>query len=389
MRICKKCIMDESDKTITFDERGVCCYCDNFHSEILPNWHTDERGYSLLMKHAEKIKSDGKNRDFDCIIGLSGGIDSSYLAYIAVKKMGLKPLLFHVDAGWNSDIAVQNINGLVEGLNLDLYTEVINWEEMKDLQLAFFKSGLPSIDTPQDHAFFATMYKFAYENNIKYILTGGNYSTECVRNPIEWMYYQSDSTQLYDIHNKFGENKLISFPTTSILWHKVYLPILKNIKTIRPLDFFPYNKDQAMDLLVQKFGYQAYRQKHFESRFTRFYEGFWLLERFGFDTRKVQFSSLILTNQKKRDEALEKLKQKPLDDITIKNDKEFICSKLNISISELEKKNTAYKRKHGFSRWVDKNAWNKFGSSAFYKDITPTNIYNEINRRNNGLLKKK
>ena len=196
---------------------------------------------------------------------------------------------------------------------------------------------MPHIDTPQDHAFFATMYKFAYENDIKYILTGGNYSTECVRNPIEWMYYQSDSAQLKDIHSKFGERNLSSFPTTSILWHKVYLPIIKNIKTIRPLDFLPYNKNEAMDLLVEKFGYQSYNQKHFESRFTRFYEGFWLIERFGFDTRKVQFSSLILTNQMTRDEALEKLKQNPLDEVAVKNEKDFICSKLNIPIDELEK----------------------------------------------------
>ena len=165
-----------------------------------------------------------------------------------------------------------------------------------------------------------------------------------MRNPIEWMYYQSDSYQLKDIHEKFGENQLRSFPITSIFWHKIYLPIIKNIKIYRPLDFLPYNKENAMDLLVDKFGYQAYKQKHFESRFTRFYEGYWLLERFGYDTRKVQYSSLILTGQMQRDEALEKLKEKPLDEITIKNDKEFICSKLNIKLSDLEKYFTMEKR---------------------------------------------
>ena len=143
-----------------------------------------------------KIKAYGKDKDFDCIIGMSGGIDSSYLTYIAKEKFGLRPLVFHVDAGWNSQKAVNNIEKLVDKLGLDLYTEVIDWEEMRDLQLAFFKSGVPHIDTPQDHAFFATMYKFAEQHGIKYILTGANLSTECVRNPIEWMYYQSDSIQL-------------------------------------------------------------------------------------------------------------------------------------------------------------------------------------------------
>ena len=335
-KICKNCVMDSSDVNIQFNQEGICDHCITFQKKILPYWHTDEKGHEKLLDLVSKIKKDGKNRDFDCIMGMSGGIDSSYLLYVMKKKYDLNPLVFHVDAGWNSQTAVNNIEKLIDGLNLDLFTEVINWEEMKDLQLAFFKSGVPHIGTPQDHAFFATMYKFAYENNVKYILTGGNFSTECVRNPIEWMYYQSDSRQLLDIHKNFGSQKLNSFPITNILWHKFYLPIFKNIKIFRPLDYFPYEKDKAMSLLVNKFGYQAYEQKHFESRFTRFYEGYWLLERFGFDTRKVQYSSLILTNQMKRDEAIEKLKNKPFDEITIKNDKEFICSKLDITINELE-----------------------------------------------------
>ena len=223
----------------------------------------------------------------------------------------------------------------MDGLGLDLYTEVINWEEMKDLQLAFFKSGVPHIDVPQDHAFFATMYKFASKYNIKTILTGGNYSTECVRNPLEWMYYQSDSVQLKDIYKKHGTGKLSDYPLTNILWHKFWLPYFKGIKLHRPLDFIPYNKDEAMQTLVEKFGYQKYPQKHFESRFTRFYEGFWLPQRFGYDTRKVQFSSLILTNQMTRDEALEKLKNESYSDEQIKEDFEYVSNKLGITIEEL------------------------------------------------------
>jgi len=253
-----------------------------------------------------------------------------------VKKYGLRPLVFHVDAGWNSQIAVNNIERLVDGLGLDLFTEVINWEEMKDLQLAFFKSGVSHIDTPQDHAFFATMYKFASMHKIKYILTGGNYSTECVRNPLEWMYYQSDSIQLNDIYKKHGSGKLKDYPITNILWHKVYLQYFKKIKLIRPLDFFPYNKDEAMKTLVKEYGYQEYPQKHFESRFTRFYESFWLLKKFGYDTRKVQYSSLILTGQMKREDALEKLKTPAYDPKTINQDFEYVATKLGISVEELQ-----------------------------------------------------
>ena len=170
-KTCTKCVMDITDSKITFDEKGVCDHCNTYYSDILPKWHTDEKGHSELVKIIEKIKKEGKGKDFDCIMGMSGGIDSSYLLYVMKEKYGLRPLVFHVDAGWNSQIAVNNIECLVDGLGLDLYTEVINWEEIKDLQLAYFKSGVPTIDTPQDHAFFATMYKFASKHKIKTILT--------------------------------------------------------------------------------------------------------------------------------------------------------------------------------------------------------------------------
>ena len=335
-RICVNCVMDTTDSKIIFDERGVCDHCNTFYNEILPKWHTDDRGDKALKKIVKKIKKAGKGKDFDCLMGMSGGIDSSYLLYIMVTKYDLRPLVFHVDAGWNSQIAVNNIEKLVDGLELDLYTEVINWEEIKDLQLAFFKSGVPHIDVPQDHAFFATMYKFASKHNIKYILTGGNYSTECVRNPIEWMYYQSDSIQLKDIYKKYGKGKLKDYPITNILWHKVYLPFFKGIKLIKPLDYFPYNKDDAMEQLMVKFGYQKYPQKHFESRFTRFYESYWLPKKFGYDTRKVQYSSLILTKQMTREDALQKLKQPAYDPETIMQDFEYVATKLGISKAELQ-----------------------------------------------------
>ncbi|MGE4578789.1 MAG: N-acetyl sugar amidotransferase [Desulfuromonadales bacterium] len=335
-QICTNCVMDTSDSKISFDADGVCDHCNTFFTKILPNWHTDESGRQELEKTVQKIKQDGVGKDFDCIIGMSGGIDSSYLTYLAKKELGLRPLVFHVDAGWNSQVAVNNIEKLVDKLDLDLYTEVIDWEEMRDLQLAFFKSGVPHIDTPQDHSFFATMYKFAEEHNVKYILTGANLSTECIRNPIEWMYYQSDSIQLRDIHRQFGTRPLVNFPTTSILRHKIYLPYIKGIKVIRPLNYMPYVKEDAVRLLIDEFGWQPYPQKHFESRFTKFYEGYWLPKKFGYDTRRVQFSSLVVTKQMTRGEALERLKTPPFDEATVAQEFEYVATKLRISVEELQ-----------------------------------------------------
>lgn len=328
--------MDTTDSKIVFDEKGVCDHCNTYYKNIEPIWNYGKGRENELEKIAESIKKEGKGKDFDCLIGMSGGIDSSYLLYLAKEKLRLRPLVFHVDAGWNTQLAVNNIERLINKLNLDLFTEVIDWEEIKDLQLAYFKSGVPHIDVPQDHAFFATMYKFASKYNVKTILTGGNFSTECVRNPIEWMYYQSDSIQLKDIHKKFGKNPLNKYPVTNILWHKFYLPYFRGIKLIRPLDYMPYHKEDAMKFLQEKFDWQPYPQKHFESRFTKFYEGYWLYERFGYDTRKVQYSSLILTGQMSREEALEKLKTKPYNPDEIKHEFEYIANKLDISVSELE-----------------------------------------------------
>jgi N-acetyl sugar amidotransferase len=335
-QICSNCVMDSTDSIIVFDDQGVCDHCNIFNNVTLQSWDTGEGGQAQLAVLVDLIKREGVGKDFDCIIGMSGGIDSSYLLYIAKEKMGLRPLVFHVDAGWNSQEAVNNIEKLVDKLGLDLYTEVIDWEEMRDLQLAYFKSGVPHIDSPQDHAFFATMYKFAEEHDVKYILTGANLSTECIRNPIEWMYYQSDAIQLKDIHAKFGTKPLVKFPFTSIFRHKIWLPYVKGIRVVRPLNLVPYNKAAAVQLLVDKFGWQPYPQKHFESRFTRFYEGFWLPKKFGFDTRKVQFSSLIVTGQMTRAEALEKLKAPALDDVTVRQEFEYVANKLGISTDELQ-----------------------------------------------------
>ena len=198
-QICSRCVMDTSDESINFDEFGVCDHCHTFDLKILPKWKNGENREQELQEIIHSIKKKGEGSEFDCILGMSGGVDSTYLLHKAVTEFGLRPLVFHVDGGWNTDLAVENIENIVNKLNLDLYTEVINWKEMSDLQLSFFKSGVSHIDTPQDHAFFATMYKFAQKNNIKSIITGGNFSTEAIRNPKNWMYYQSDTIQIKDI----------------------------------------------------------------------------------------------------------------------------------------------------------------------------------------------
>ena len=334
---CTNCVMDTSDSKIKFDENGVCDHCNGYKKNIIPNWHDDEIGEEFLTKQVEKIKKSGIKKQFDSIIGLSGGLDSSYLLHTVVTKFNLKPLVFHVDGGWNTSLAVNNIQMLVEKLGLELYTEVISWEEMKDLQLAFFKSGVPHLDLPQDHAFVATQYHFANKYNIKFILNGSNYSTECVRNPLELFYYGTDMKHIRNIYSKFGNNKLNEYPFSSILFHKFYLKYFRGINVIKPLNNLKYIKKEAAKTLEKLYNWIPYPQKHFESRFTRFYEGYWLPTRFGFDTRKVQYSSLILTGQMTRKEAINKLKQPPYEEMNIEEEFEYIANKLDITVKELKK----------------------------------------------------
>jgi N-acetyl sugar amidotransferase len=328
--------MDESDSQITFDANGVCDHCNGFVGDVLPHWHPNDHGKAIFRDMVQKIKNAGRGKPYDCIMGMSGGLDSSYLLHLAVTEFNLRPLVFHVDGGWNTDIAVNNIQMLVDKLGLDLYTEVINWNEMQDFQLAFFKSGVPHLDIPQDHAFIATLYHFANKYGIKYIVNGGNFSTECVRNPLEWLYYGTDMIHLRDIQKQFGSIPLKSYPFSSILFHKVYLRYIKGVQVVKPLNYLPYTKENAVEVLTGTYGWRPYPQKHFESRFTRFFEGYWLPTRFGFDTRRVQFSSLILTGQMSREEALQKLTQPAYDPVTIDAEFEYIATKLGITVDELK-----------------------------------------------------
>lgn len=336
-RICTKCIMDTSDPHIHFDEQGVCDYCNNFENAIKPSWNTNDKGKAQLQQLAAKIKKEGEGKDFDCIIGLSGGLDSSYAAHIAVNKMGLKPLLYHVDAGWNTDQAVGNIEKLVDGLGLDLYTDVINWQEMKDLQLSFLKSGIPDQDLPQDAAFFSSLYKFARKNRIRYVITGANYSTECCREPEEWGGYPGiDKTLILNIHKKFGNKALKSFPLVDILIYKIIYQRLLGMQIVKPLNMVPFIKKDAEKELNELYGWLPFQHKHHESRFTRFYEDYWMPRKFDFHKRRAHFSSLIMTGQMTRDGALERISKPEMDEHFLKQEFEYVANKLGVSVKELQ-----------------------------------------------------
>lgn len=335
--VCSRCVMDTSDPHIQFDANGVCEYCRNFDETIKPNWDTGAGGAQALTQLADRIKADGHGKDFDCIIGLSGGLDSSYAAYVAKEKMGLRPLLFHVDAGWNTDQAVGNIEKLVDGLGLELFTEVINWEEMKDLQAAFLRSGIPDQDLPQDAAFFSGLYKFARQYKVKHIITGSNFSTECCREPEEWGGYLGIDTWLFkDIHRQFGKRPLDTFPLTDILVYKLYYQKILGMTVHHPLNMVPYVKKDAEDELNRRFGWQRFQHKHHESRFTRFYEDYWLPRRFGFHKRRAHFSSLIMTGQMTREAALERLAKPEMDEHFLKQEFEYVAHKLDMTVDELQ-----------------------------------------------------
>ena len=332
---CTRCVMDTTDSKITFDENGVCDHCRNFDKNIAPYWKPQENRFDELEKLAEQIRKAGRNSEYDCILGLSGGADSSYLAYIAKEVMHLRPLALVVDTGWNLNVAVENIEKIVKGLDLDMYTEVINWKEMADLQLAFFKAGISSQDFPQDHAIFASLYNYAVKHNIKYVLTGSNNATEFIRPPVEWI-YMNDLTMAKDIHKKFGQRELKTFPMCDILTYKVYYHYFKGMKRIYPLDYIVYNKAEAEDLLHEKYGWTKYENKHYENVFTRFFEGYYLPHKFGFDTRKNVLSNQILAGTMTREEALQILEKPSYDPDLMIQDKEYVAKKLGISVQEFD-----------------------------------------------------
>lgn len=332
---CTKCVMDTSDSKISFDENGVCDHCRNFEKNIKPYWKPAENRFEELEAVAAKIRKAGEGKEYDCILGLSGGADSSYMAYIAKEIMHLRPLAFVVDTGWNLNVAVENIEKIVKGLNLDMYTEVINWKEMADFQLAMFKSQISSQNAPQDHAIFAALYNYAAKHHIKYVLTGSNNSTEFIRPPVEWI-YMNDLTLYKDIHKKFGKRELKTYPTCGILKYRLYYKYVLGLKRFYPLDYVVYNKAEAERFLHEKYGWTKYENKHYENVFTRFFEGYYLPHKFGFDTRKNVYSTQILAGTMTREEALKALEANPYDPDLMEQDKEYIAKKLGITAGEFE-----------------------------------------------------
>lgn len=330
--------MDTSDRSISFDKNQICDYCNNFHHLIEVDWRKSIESDSKLEQLATIIRQSGNGKDFDCIIGLSGGLDSSYVAYVAKEKMGLRPLLFHVDAGWNTDQAVGNIEKLVDGLGLDLYTDVVNWEAVKRMQVAFLRSGIPDQDLVQDAAFFSGLYKFARDYNIKHIITGSNFSTECCREPEEWGGYLGIDKLLFnDIWAKCGDGKPNNnFPLVDILIYKLWYQKVLGMKVHHPLNLVSYVKKDAEDELEHRFGWKRFKHKHHESRFTRFYEDYWLPRRFGYEKRRAHFSSLIITGQMTRAQALDRISRPEMDEHFLNQEFEYVAHKLSLTVDELQ-----------------------------------------------------
>ena len=332
--ICTRCVMDTTDPQITFDSAGVCSHCTHFDAVLRKSWLPNEKGQARLREMLAKIKRHGEGAEYDCIMGLSGGVDSSYLAY-KVKEWGLRPLIVHIDAGWNSELAVKNIENMVKKLDYDLYTHVVDWEEMKDLHVAFLRARVANQDVPQDHVFFSTLRHLAIKNKIRSVLTGSNIATESIL-PSAWGYNAMDSRHLMSIHRKFGRKELKSFNTVSFFQYCFYYPYVKNIRVYKPLNVIFYNKSEAKAFLRQEFGWQDYGGKHYESRFTKFFQSYYLPEKFGYDKRKAHLSSLIVSEQMSREEAMAELEKPLYDPVELEEDREFVLKKLGLHREEFD-----------------------------------------------------
>lgn len=339
-QICKCCVMDTTDADITFDANGVCQRCNEYKDRILPGWNHGKDHEEELQALIKQIKESGKGKKYDCILGLSGGLDSSYMLHLAVKEWGLRPFVFHIDAGWNLPVAEENIKRLTDKLGVKLHIKKMDWNEMREMQLAWFRTGLEMLDVPQDHAFISLIDMYAMQLGVKYILNGYNICTEIVADPVAWEKGAGptgDGTYVKDVLKKYCMIPIKNYVYTSGLKHKFWIPYVKGVKTIKPLNLVEFTKESMTKMLEDEYGYTTYGQKHFEDLITKFLEGWWQPTRFGHDIRRAQLSSLVVTGQMTRDAALKILEKPPLSEEEGSELFSEVARRLEISEEELMK----------------------------------------------------
>ena len=323
--------MDSTDPEIRFDAAGVCNHCLGYDRECAKLGSVEDQ-FSRLERIAAKIREEGKGKEYDCLMGLSGGVDSTYVAWWA-KKLGLRPLAAHFDSGWNSELAVRNIENIVKKLDFDLYTHVVDWDEMRDLQLAFFRASVANCDIPQDHAYVAALHRLAVKKGIRYMLSGHNLATESVL-PQAWGHNSRDLRHIKVIQKRFGTIELKKYPMMSLPYDVILCRLVKRITKVDVLNYVPYVKAEAMKVIERDLGWKYYGGKHYESVFTRFFQAYYLPMKFGYDKRRAHLSSLVLSGQMTRDEALNNMKEELYPADRLREDKRYIAQKLGINAEE-------------------------------------------------------
>ncbi|PZQ89939.1 MAG: N-acetyl sugar amidotransferase [Leifsonia xyli] len=328
--------MDTTDPDIWFDEDGVSSHVLQYRSNLDDEVRRAQSGERLgeLESIVAEIKRAGAGKPYDCIVGISGGVDSSYVALQAVR-LGLRPLAVHFDSGWNSELAVDNIHNIVTRLGLDLYTHVVDWREMKDLQLSFFKASVANADIPTDHAFGYVAYTQAKKYGIKYILSGANFASESIL-PSAWGYDAGDAKHVKAIQKRFGSVKLKTYPLMGLVKRNLWYPEVRRIRTVPILNYLPYVYTDAKKTIAEELGWRDYGGKHYESVFTRYFQGYYLPSKFGYDKRLAHYSSLIMSDQLTRDDALALMETSNYPEELRKQDHEFIAKKLGVTVEELE-----------------------------------------------------
>ena len=337
-QICNCCVMDTTDEDIVFDSNGVCMRCNEYKGRIEPEWNHGKGHEKELRELITAIKKSGEGKEYDCILGLSGGLDSSYMLHLAVTEWGLRPFIFHIDAGWNLPVAEENIKRLTDKLGLELHVEKMDWDEMREMQLAWFRTGLEMLDAPQDHAFISLIDKYSRELGVKYILNGYNICTEIVADPASWEKGSGptgDGTYIKDVVKKYCTIQIKNYTYTSGLKHKFINPYLKGIKTVKPLNYVEFTRASMIKTLGDEYGYVPYGQKHFEDLITKFLEGWWQPTRFGHDIRRAQLSSLVVTGQMSREDALRILETPSLSEEESKELFSEVARRLEITEEEL------------------------------------------------------